>query len=103
MHVDKHFNSKLKLPPLQINLRILPFQYRKEELFYKDEILMKTNIPSIKQASPHMPDLAILESSFNRLKVSAEAGETEKALIIIKNLVNEYEDSSSMKKESLHT
>ena len=50
-----------------------------ESLFYKEEVLMTTNISGIKEAKLFVPDLLEIESNMKNLKFLSESGKIEEA------------------------
>jgi O-antigen biosynthesis protein WbqV len=63
-----------------------------EELFYADEALAPTRIPSIRLASPRSLDAAALAPLLDALAEAARARRTERVLEILARLVPEFRD-----------
>jgi O-antigen biosynthesis protein WbqV len=61
-----------------------------EELFYADEALAPTRIPSIRLASPRSLDAAALAPLLDALAEAARARRTERVLEILARLVPEF-------------
>jgi Predicted nucleoside-diphosphate sugar epimerases len=61
-----------------------------ESLFYKEEVLMTTNISGIKEAKLFVPDLLEIESNMKNLKFLSESGKIEEAKKLLNEMVNEY-------------
>ena len=61
-----------------------------ESLFYKEEVLMTTNISGIKEAKLFVPDLLEIEAHIKNLKILSESGQVNEAKKLLNKMVNDY-------------
>ncbi len=61
-----------------------------EELFHEQEALMPTRVSGIRLAAPRVFDYAMLSRALDELAEHAREGRTDRALVVLRNLVPEY-------------
>ncbi len=61
-----------------------------EELFHEHEAMLPTRVEGIRLAAPRVIDYAMLSRALDELAEHAREGRTDRALVVLRNLVPEY-------------